>query len=214
MVRAWAARPLALTGRLATVLILVLVMWLATAVNLLLLQGAWLLYGVRAHDPGGFWPNLLFAPFLHAGLPHLLANSVPFLVLGGLVALQSAWRFALVSVVGVVIGGVVVWLLGSPNSVHIGASGLVFTYFGWLIARAVRERSILAMVLGLITFALYGGVLWGLSPFQWGVSWQGHLGGLLAGLGAAALWPTRSRPPQPALAAVTFPPSLSRRRRP
>jgi membrane associated rhomboid family serine protease len=168
-------------------------MWLATAVNLLVLHGGWLMYGVRAHDPTGFWPNLLLAPLLHAGLPHLVANSVPFVVLGGMVALQSPWRFAVVSIAGAVFGAGVVWLLGSPGSVHIGASGLVFTYFGWLITRAVRERSVQAIVLGLITLALYGGVLWGLSPFQLGISWQGHLGGLLGGLGAAGLWPAHQR---------------------
>ena len=60
----------------------------------------------------------------------------------------------------------------------IGASGLVFTYFGWLIARAVRERSMLAIGLGVLVLVLYGGILWRLSPFQLGISWQGHLGGL------------------------------------
>jgi membrane associated rhomboid family serine protease len=75
--------------------------------------------------------------------------------------------------------------------VHLGASGLVFAYLTWLIVRAVRERSVLAIVVGLITLALYGGVLWGLSPFQLGISWQGHLGGLVGGLGAAGLWPAR-----------------------
>jgi membrane associated rhomboid family serine protease len=182
------AQAIAAAWRLAALLAMLVLMWLSTAVNLLL-HGAWLVYGVRAHDPTGFCPNLLFAPFLHAGLAHVLANSVPFAVLGGLVALRSAWLFALVSIAGAVVGAGVVWLLGSPGSVHIGASGLVFTYFGWLIARAVRERSILAIVLGLITLALYGGVLWGLSPFQLGISWQGHLGGLLGGIGAARVWP-------------------------
>ncbi len=189
--RGWLAVPAVAGPRLAMVIALVAVMWVATAVNWLVLHGAWLLYGVRAHDPGGFWPNLLVAPFLHGGIEHLLANSVPFLVLGGLVAARSLSRFALVTVIGMVVGAIVVWLLGAPGTVHIGASGLVFTYFGWLIARAIRERSVQAVVLGLITLALYGGVLWGLSPFQLGISWQGHLGGLLGGVGAAGLWPAR-----------------------
>jgi membrane associated rhomboid family serine protease len=179
--------------RLVPVGAILTLMWLATAANLLVLHAAWLGFGIRAHDPGGFWPNLLVAPLLHAGLGHLLANSVPFAVLGGLIALQSPWRFGAVTLAGAVIGAVVVWLLGAPGTVHIGASGLVFTYFGWLIARAVRERSILAIVLGLITLALYGGVLWGLSPFQVGISWQGHLGGLLGGVIAAVVWPARPR---------------------
>ena len=174
---------------------MVALMWLATAVNWLLLGGAWLRFGVRAHDPSGFWPNLVFAPFLHVGLAHLLANTVPFIVLGGLIALQSPWRFAAVTVVGAVAGAMVAWLLGPSGSVHIGASGLVFAYFGWLIVRAVRERSVLAIVIGLLTLAVYGGVLWGLSPFQIGISWQDHLGGLLGGLAAAATWPVRRNQP-------------------
>ena len=191
--RNWLRGPVGSTWRLVPVLSLLAVMWLATAINLLVVHGAWLLYGVRAHDGRGFWPNLLLAPFLHAGLGHLLANTVPFLVLGGLIALQSPWRFALVSILGAVVGAAVVWVLAPAGSVHIGASGLVFACFGWLIARAVRERSLGAIVLGLVSVSLYGGALWGLSPFQLGISWQGHLGGLLGGLVAAGLWPAHKR---------------------
>jgi membrane associated rhomboid family serine protease len=189
----WDWRSIGWTWRLAPVVAALGLMWLATAINLLLLQGAWFRYGVRAHAPSGLWPNLLIAPFLHAGLAHLVANSVPFLVLGSLIALRSAGRFVAVALVGAVASALVAWLLGAPGSVHIGASGLVFTFFGWLIVRAVRERSLLAILLALVTVALYGGVLWGLSPFQLGISWQGHLGGLLGGLGAARLWPARAR---------------------
>jgi membrane associated rhomboid family serine protease len=187
----WSALLLTPLWRLIPVAVLLALMWLATAVNLLVLHGAWLAYGIRAHDPSGLWPNLLVAPLLHAGLAHLVANTVPFAVLGGLIALQAPWRFVLVSLAGAIIGAAVVWILGTPGSVHIGASGLVFTYFGWLIVRAIRERSILAIVLALVTLGLYGGVLWGLSPFQIGISWQGHLGGLLGGVGAASAWPAR-----------------------
>src|SRR5205807_7305535 len=130
---------------LAPVLLALVLMWLVTAVNILVFHGAWLGYGVRAHDPSGIWPNLLFAPFLHLGLAHLLANSAPFAVLGSLIALQSPWRFVVVSIVGAVVGAAVIWILGPAGSVHVGASGLVFTYFGWLIARAVRERSVAAI---------------------------------------------------------------------
>jgi membrane associated rhomboid family serine protease len=185
--------------RLAPVIVALALMWLVTAINLLLLHGAWLRYGIRPHDPAGLWPNLLFAPFLHLGLAHLLANSAPFAVLGSLIALQSPWRFVVVSIVGAVVGAAVIWILGPAGSVHVGASGLVFTYFGWLIARAVRERSVAAIAVGLITLALYGGVLWGLSPFQLGISWQGHLGGLLGGLGFARIWPAGNRRSVPAL---------------
>jgi membrane associated rhomboid family serine protease len=169
-------------------------MWLATGLNWLVVHGAWLAYGVRPHDANGLWPNLLFALLLHLGLAHLVANTAPFVVLGALIAVQSPWRFAVVSSLGAAIGAAVIWLSAPPGTVHVGASGLVFSYFGWLIARAVRERSTLAVVLGLLTLGLYGGILWGLSPFQLGISWQGHVGGLLGGVGAARIWPARDRP--------------------
>ena len=179
--------------RLTPVVLALALMWLVTAANLLALRGAWLVDGVRAHDPSGLWPNLIWAPFLHVGLAHLVANSVPFLVLGGMIALRSPWAFVAVSVAGAIGGAVVAWILGAPGSVHVGASGLVFAYFGWIIARAVRERSALAIVLGLITLVVYGGVLWGLSPFQVGISWQDHLGGLLGGVALARAWPVESK---------------------
>jgi membrane associated rhomboid family serine protease len=78
-------------------------------------------------------------------------------------------------------------------SVAVGASGLVFAYFGWIIVRAIRERSVFAIVLALVTLVVYGGVLWGLSPFQVGISWQGHLGGLLGGVVLARVWPVEPR---------------------
>lgn len=182
--------------RLTPVLLLLVAMWLATAVNWLLLKGAWLVFGIRARDLTGLVPNLLFAPFLHAGLAHLVANSAPFVVLGALIALRSPAQFVAVNLIGAILGGLVVWLLAPANSVTIGASGLVFAYFGWLITRAIRERSILSIVIGLVALALYGGILWGLSPFQvGGISWQGHLGGLLSGVIAGRAWPTRKAAP-------------------
>lgn len=181
------------------VLFALAVMWVATGVNFLLLHGAWIVYGIRPRDLAGLWPDLLFAPFLHLGPPHLIANTAPFAMLGGLIALQSPVRFVAVSLAGAIVGGLVVWLLAPAGSVTIGASGLVFAYFGWLLTRAFRERSVLAIAIGLIALLLYGGILWGLSPFQLGISWQGHLGGLLSGVGLARLWPTRAGAAKPVL---------------
>jgi membrane associated rhomboid family serine protease len=162
-------------------------MWLVTFINLVLFGGRWFALGVRSHDPSGFWPNLLIAPLLHLGWAHLVANTVPFLVLGGLVALRSTSQFVLVTLAGIVGSAVGAWLLGPTDTVHVGASGVVFAYFGWLIARAFRERSVIAIVLGVIAAVLYGGVLLGLSPFQSGISWEGHLGGLIGGVAAAQI---------------------------
>jgi membrane associated rhomboid family serine protease len=183
----------AVLWRLTPVVLALALMWLATGINLLLVHGAWLVDGVRARDPSGLWPNLLFAPFLHVGMAHIVANTVPFALLGGVIALQSPWRFVAVSLAGALGGALVAWLLGPPLSVAVGASGLVFAYFGWIIVRAIRERSVFAIVLALVTLVVYGGVLWGLSPFQVGISWQGHLGGLLGGVVLARVWPVEPR---------------------
>ncbi|MBV9580594.1 MAG: rhomboid family intramembrane serine protease [Chloroflexi bacterium] len=178
--------------RLTPVVIALALMWLVTGINLLLLHNAWQIDGVRARDPSGLWPNLVFAPFLHVGLAHLIANTVPFAILGGIISLRSPWQFIAVSIAGAIGGGLVAWLIGPAYSVTIGASGLVFAYFGWILVRAVRERTVLAIVLALATLVVYGGVLWGLSPFQVGISWQGHLGGLLGGMLLARVWPVPS----------------------
>jgi len=162
-------------------------MWLVTFVNLVLFGGRWFALGVRSHDPSGFWPNLLIAPLLHLGWAHLVANTVPFLVLGGMVALRSTSQFVLVTIAGIIGSAVVAWLLGPSGTVHVGASGVVFTYFGWLVARAFSERSVAAIALATVAAVLYGGVLWGLSPFQIGISWEGHLGGLIAGVAVAQI---------------------------
>jgi membrane associated rhomboid family serine protease len=190
------AASVGVLSRLLPVVVMVALMWLVTGFNLLILGGAWLRDGVRAHDPSGFWPNLLFAPFLHVGMPHLLANSLPFLILGGLIALRSVWRFTLLTLAAALGAAMVAWVAGPSGSVHVGASGLVFAYFTWLIVRAIRERSLVAILFGLFALAIYGGILWGLSPFQTGISWQAHLGGAVAGVAAALMWPTPAPGPR------------------
>ncbi|MBV9329507.1 MAG: rhomboid family intramembrane serine protease, partial [Chloroflexi bacterium] len=191
--------------RLTPVVIGLALMWLATGINLLLLHGAWLVDGVRAHDSAGLWPNLVWAPFLHVGLAHLVANTVPFALLGGIIALQSPSRFVAVTIAGALGGALVAWFLGPPLSVHIGASGIVFAYFGWIIVRAVRERSVLAIVIALVTLVVYGGIVWGLSPFQVGISWQDHLGGLLGGMILARAWPVGSKTSTPSSPTLVSP---------
>jgi membrane associated rhomboid family serine protease len=80
-----------------------------------------------------------------------------------------------------------VWLFGAPHTVHVGASGLIFGYLGYLLARGWFERSVSAMLLGLAALVLYGGVLWGVLPGQRGISWEGHFFGFIGGVAAARL---------------------------
>jgi membrane associated rhomboid family serine protease len=141
-------------------------------------------FGVIPRQLDGLW-GILFAPFLHGGLAHLAANTLPLIFLGWLIMLRSYRDWIIVSVAGVIVGGVGTWLFGGPNTVHIGASGLVFAYFGFILTRAVIERSLRAISAGLVVVMLYGSLIWGVLPLIQGVSWQMHLFGFLGGLLAA-----------------------------
>ena len=127
-----------------------------------------------------------FSPFIHGSASHTLVNTVPFLVLGGLVALRGMRAFVSVSVFVILCGGAVVWLFGRA-SYHIGASGLIFGYFGYLVARGWYERSTGAILTALLALFLYGGLVWGVLPSRSFISWEGHLFGMLAGVLAARL---------------------------
>ena len=133
-----------------------------------------------------------FSPFLHGNVSHLLVNTLPFLVLGGLVALQGRRAFLGVSLVVIVCGGIALWLFGR-TAYHIGASGLIFGYFGYLVARAWYERSIGSILIALVTLFFYGGLMWGVLPTNAFISWEGHLCGLLAGILAARIQGARGK---------------------
>jgi membrane associated rhomboid family serine protease len=131
--------------------------------------------------------GVLWAPFLHGGFGHLISNTLPFLILGGLVALRGVRRWLIVTGIIVVAGGLATWVLARP-SIHIGASGLVFGYITYLITTGFFERRLRWIMVGVVVFFLYGAtLLWGVVPTGDGVSWEGHLFGALAGVLAAWL---------------------------
>ena len=134
--------------------------------------------------------GIAFAPLLHAGFSHVAANTLPFLVLGWLVLLRNVRTFFLVTIIVILIGGFGTWLIGPAFSIHIGASGLIFGYFGYLLLRGIFEHSWHAVMLSLIVAFLYGGMLMGLLPQGMGISWQMHLFGFIGG-GLAAYWLTK-----------------------
>ena len=129
--------------------------------------------------------GIAFAPFLHVGWQHLIGNTVPFAILGVLIALAGLARFAKANLIIGTCSGLGMWLFGATNSVHLGASGMVFGYLGYLLSRGFFDRRFGQIVLGLVVGAVYGGLLWGVLPTNTGVSWQGHLFGFLGGVGAA-----------------------------
>ncbi|MEV0337299.1 rhomboid family intramembrane serine protease [Nocardia sp. NPDC050717] len=143
-------------------------------------------------DAGGIEPRevdgldgILWAPLLHGGWDHLLANTLPLLVLGFLVLLSGIGRGIAATAIVWVVAGVGTWLTGSAGSVHVGASSLVFGWLTYLICRGWFARNVGQIVLGVVIFLFYGSMLWGVLPSDPLISWQGHLfgavGGVLAG---------------------------------
>jgi membrane associated rhomboid family serine protease len=167
--------------------------WSVELVDRVAYGGALERFGIHPRDIAAL-SGILVAPLLHVGWLHLLANTGPFVVLAWLVMLRKISDFVVVTVLAVLIGGLGVWLFGASNSIHVGASGLIFGYLGYLLARGYFERSAWAMLLGIVALVLYGGVLWGVLPGQRGISWEGHLFGFVGGVAAARLLvPSRPR---------------------
>ena len=149
--------------------------------------------GIRPRDPEGL-VGVALAPVLHGGFGHLIGNTIPFLVLGGVIALSGLARVAAVTAIVAVVGGLGTWLVAPANTVHIGASGLVFGFAAYLIARGIFSRRALHLVAGVLVLFIYGGTLaFGLVPTP-GVSWQGHAFGAVGGVVAAWWLDRRSSP--------------------
>lgn len=141
-------------------------------------------FGVRPRELAGL-AGILLAPLLHGGLPHLVSNSVPLLVLGtGMLFLYP--NSALKVLPAVYLGpGIVVWLFGASSSVHIGASGLVYGLVAYIFAAGVIRRDRRAIAASMLVFFLYGTLVWGVFPIKPGVSWETHLAAALIGLAMA-----------------------------
>ena len=172
-------------------------LWLVQVMNAFFFHGSLNRLGIQPRTVDGL-QGILFAPMLHSSFAHLMANTIPLLVLGWFVLLRGTRTFAVVTIVTILISGLGTWLIGPANSVHIGASGLVFGYFGFLVLNSYFERSLSAVLWALLVFFLYGGLLWGVLPQGNGISWQGHLFGFIGGGVAAYLLAQRPSPsPEP-----------------
>ena len=147
--------------------------------------------GIEPRELDGL-DGIVWAPFLHADFQHLIGNTIPFLVLGFAIAFSGVARVILVIAIVAVVGGLGTWLIAPENTVHIGASGLVFGFAGYLVARGVFSRSAAQLLLGLVVVVVWGAtLLQGLVP-ETGISWQGHLFGAIGGVVAARVLSQRA----------------------
>lgn len=162
---------------------LVGLMWLSEVVDTAL-HGRLDQYGIIARDPQGL-VGIITAPFLHLGFGHLISNTLPLVTLGLIIAVSGARRLFAVTAMVVVIGGFGTWLISPPNTITIGASGLVFGYAAYLITRGLFNRRLGQVLIGIVVVVVWGSALLGGLLPQDGISWQGHLFGGIAGILAA-----------------------------
>jgi membrane associated rhomboid family serine protease len=161
------------------------VLWLIEAADQFVFAGALDQDGIEPRQVDGL-AGILWAPLLHAGWAHLIANSLPFFILGFLVLAGGLGQFIAVTALVWLLGGFLTWLTGGFG-VTIGASGVIFGWLAFLLFRGFFARSGRQIALAVVLLLLYGGVLWGILPGAPGVSWQAHLFGALSGILAARL---------------------------
>lgn len=165
-------------------------MWVFEILDQFLNGALDLRFGLRSWDLDAPW-TIFTAPFMHGDFSHLLSNSLPFLVLGSLVAFSGLSRLLWTTVIVILVSGVGVWLFTPPPAITVGASGLVFGYFGYTVLRGIIERKTVNIVIMICVILFYGTLIWGVLPQQEGISWQAHLFGFLGGLMAAYILPKR-----------------------
>jgi membrane associated rhomboid family serine protease len=159
----------------------VALLWVLELIDTLFLNQYLNRFGIIPRTTTGL-RGILFAPLLHGNLAHLAANTAPLFVLGLLVMLRSLRVFGQVTASSWLVGGTGTWLTGGFNTLHVGASILIFGYLGYLMASAYYERSLAALLTALIVGLLYGSMIVSILPLRAGISWQGHLFGLLGGV--------------------------------
>jgi membrane associated rhomboid family serine protease len=143
-------------------------------------------YGIEPRDVEGL-DGIVAAPFLHVGFGHLIGNTIPFVVMGVVIAFEGSLRLVGVTAIAALVSGLGTWLIAPDDTIHLGASGVVFGYATYLIARGAFNRRFTELAIGLVVAVLWGGALLaGLEPQQ-GISWQGHLFGAIGGVVAARL---------------------------
>lgn len=180
--------------RAAALVAFVAMLWAIQVVNWITGYGLNPAFGLIPRYLGGL-DGVVAMPLLHGSFGHLMANTPPLLVMGGLLVATTTRALLPVNAVVIGLGGALVWLFGS-SSIHIGASGLVFGWFGFLVVRGLVDLSLITLGAAFVVGVLYGSILWGVLPGQPGVSWEAHLFGAIAGAAAAFLIRTHVHAPR------------------
>ncbi len=179
--------------QLASILIFTLSVW---AITLIAFTYPYIIdqLGLVPRDTTRWWGIVTMA-FVHGDMAHLIANTAPLLVLLFLLQVRCSDTFLGLWFSSMVLAGVLLWACGR-SGLHIGASGLVFALFGIHIANGIFNRTLIDVLIAIVVGFAYWGMLAGVLPTQSGVSWEGHLLGLIAGIVCSWLFRKRTQQPE------------------
>ncbi len=172
-----------------TVLFIVFILWVILIIGFVFpIEN----FGIKPRTAAGL-PGIIFAPFIHAGINHLITNSISLLILGSIfLTMERKLSFMLVLHI-IIIGGFGTWLIGRSEYTHVGASGVVYGILGYLLTMGFFIRNLRAIIVSIVVFVLYGGAIWGIFPTMSFVSWESHLCGFVAGILTAERYAKKRR---------------------
>lgn len=188
------AIPDSLAARVAVLLVFVGFMWFIRGLDSIGGLGTSAMgTGIIPRTVDGL-SGILVAPFVHGDWSHLIANTVPLLILGGIILLRGVPEFLSVTLVIVAISGLGTWLFGGGGVQHVGASGIVFGFAGFLLFRAAFDRRLWSVVIAaVLAVTCATQLLFGLIPQAW-FSWSLHFFGFVGGVAAARIrYPHRAK---------------------
>ena len=180
-------------NRLSAVFAAVGLLWLVWLVDLIWPGSLSILgYGIVPRTTFGL-RGIVVAPLIHANLQHLIANTIPLLILGSIIVMRGVRAFTFVAITSALVSGLGTWLFGTGNAQHVGASGVVFGFLGYLLLRTIFDSRLSSLLVTLVVAILYGAtILTSLVPSA-GVSWSGHVFGFIGGVIAARMRYVRAR---------------------
>lgn len=188
--------PVALYNSIRPILILLTVIWIIEIVNQMIGHRLNMWFGLEPRRMEGLI-GIPAMPLLHGGFGHLGANTLPLLILGGIGLFVAPERLWIATLWIVIASGLAVWLLARGGTV-VGASGLIFGWFGYLVTLGALERSFRAVAGAVIVIAIYGGMIWGVLPqSDVRISWEAHFFGAVAGAVAAWMFAKQRRTANP-----------------
>ncbi len=143
-------------------------------------------FGLIPRSPSSL-TGIIVSPFLPGNFLHFVSNIIPLAIFSFFMLQHGVRRFARVTASCILVSGLLIWLLGR-NAIHVGASGLIYGYFAYLLLAGILSKELKLIVISLLVGFGYGGLIFGVLPVNPYVSWESHLFGFIVGIGSAFLW--------------------------